>query len=131
MEDVSIISLFIRLVFSLGVVIGLMVIAGRMLRRRGVVPGRATARASLEVVARQSIGRTASVAVVRVADRAFVVGVTEQSVQLLGETDPDSLVQEVDGSGADRTALPGGPIGSGRTWKAMIETLRERTVRRS
>jgi flagellar protein FliO/FliZ len=39
------------------------------------------------VVARQPLGRGSSVAVVRVADRALVLGVTDTHVTLLSETD--------------------------------------------
>jgi hypothetical protein len=52
-------------------------------------------------------------------------------VNLLTEVDPDLV--DIDGPEADRTALPGdGPVGQPSwTWKAMLDTAREKTVRRS
>ena len=48
-------------------------------------PGRRRNR--LEVLARQPLGKSASVAVLRVAGRTLLIGVTEHSVQLLSEVD--------------------------------------------
>ncbi|MDP9394567.1 MAG: flagellar biosynthetic protein FliO, partial [Actinomycetota bacterium] len=75
--------LALRLVLSLGFVIGLMWVAARIVR--GQVAGRGGG--ALEVLARQQLGRGSSVAVLRVADQALVVGITESRVTLLGEAD--------------------------------------------
>lgn len=74
-------GLMLRVGLSFTFVLGLMWFAARMLR------GKMAARGSgvLEVLARQQVGRGASVAVVRVADRALVVGVTEHGISILGE----------------------------------------------
>jgi flagellar protein FliO/FliZ len=132
MGDVSLISLFARLLVSLAVVLGLMMVAGRLLRKRGMVgPNRRTRVAPIEILARQGLGRTASITMVRAGGRVLVLGVTETNVNLLTEADESAVLEDYDGSGADWTALPGG--GSGRpgwTWKAMLDTARERTTRR-
>jgi flagellar biogenesis protein FliO len=132
MGDVSLVSLFARLVVSLAVVLGLMTMAGRALRNRtnGGAPRR-TRVAPIEVLARQGLGRSASVTMVRAGGRVLVLGVTDTQVNLLAEGEEPSGVED-DGSGAEWTALPGnGPDRSGWTWKAMLDTARERTVRRS
>ena len=49
-------------------------------------------------------------------------------VRVLAEADPESF--DTDGSETDRTASPGGGSRSGWTWKAMLEAVRELTVRR-
>jgi flagellar protein FliO/FliZ len=109
----------------------------------------------LEVLARQPVGRTASVAVVRVADRAYVLGVTEQSITLLEETGLDDLqdaesarplpprvrrtpldrspgptsVSVPDGHATSAGTLHGSVLAPS-TWRQAVEVVRERTVRR-
>jgi len=113
-----------RLLVSLAVVLGLMALAARAVRRRGLTGGGTSASTRIEVLARQGLGRTASVQLVRVAGRTLVLGVTEQSVQVLGEADPlllaaeQALVPEV----SETRTTPG--------WGPLLAALQERTVRR-
>ena len=134
----SVPALLARLTVSLAVVLGLMVLVARVLRSRtslGTARGRV---APIEVLARQGFGRSASVALVRAGGRALVIGVTDTHVTLLAEADPEALVAGTpspgtsgDGPpGAHRTALPAGDR-PGPSWKATLEQVRERTVRRS
>src|SRR4051794_30565202 len=147
--------MLLRLVLSLGAVIALMWLAARVLR--GSMGGRNTG--ALEILARQQLSRGASVSVVRVADRALVVGVTENHVSLLAETDLDliQLAQEAGSEATDQDAdtsvsvdedgnvrivgqpLPrsgrgstplAGSILSPDTWRRTINALRERSTRR-
>lgn len=147
MTEVSLGELLLRLVVSLAVVIGLMLVAAWVVRRKG---GAALlgggGRSPFTVVARQSLTKSASLQVVTIGDRALVLGVTEQSVTLLAEADPELFpegrsgsgevsveVRRYDGgSGAQRTALPEGDasMSPGPAWKAGLEQLRERSVRR-
>lgn len=60
----------------------------------------------MTVLARQQLSRTSSVTVLRVMDRALVLGVTEQGVQLIGETEL-SAVEE---------ALATTETGRSRSW---------------
>jgi flagellar biogenesis protein FliO len=71
------------------------------------------------VVARQALGRGASVALVRGAGKALLVGVTEHAVTVLAEAGPEAEAagDESQQAGAQRMGL--------------VETLRERTARRS
>ncbi|GAA0243590.1 flagellar biosynthetic protein FliO [Cryptosporangium japonicum] len=71
----------LRAVFSLTVVLFLMWGLARLVRRGPI--GRGTA--SLSVLSRQQLSRGASVAVVKVDDRALVLGVTDAQVTYLTE----------------------------------------------
>jgi flagellar protein FliO/FliZ len=125
MEDVSVLSLLGRLVFSLAVVLVLMYLVARVMRNK-TMPGvgRIGARRDLlQVVARQTLSRTASIAVVHAADRALVVGVTDHGVSVLAELDVASLEPD---EPDDAT-----PIAAGPSWQGFLDALRERSVRRS
>lgn len=130
MGDVSLVSLFGRLLVSMALVLLVMALAGRALRRKSLpgIRGRQKV-APIEVLARQGLGRSASIAMVRAGGKVLLLGVTDSNVNILGEADDLGLLED-DGSGADWTALPGdGPTRPGRTWKAMLDAARERTVR--
>jgi len=77
-------QLTLRIVFSLAVVLFIMWGLARVVRR----PLGTGRRAGLvSVLGRQQLSKGAAVAVVRVVDRALVVGVTDGQVTLLGEAD--------------------------------------------
>ncbi|MGH3423218.1 MAG: FliO/MopB family protein [Nocardioidaceae bacterium] len=81
------VELVLRVVLSLAVVLGLLWFIARMSARR-MGGGRGSV---LNVVGRQSLGRTASMAVVTVGARVLVVGVSENGVRLLTELDPEEI----------------------------------------
>ena len=138
-------ELVLRIAFSLLVVFGLMWGLARVARRGGV--GRRGS-GSLSVLNRQSLSRGSSVAVVQVADRALILGVTDTQVSLLGETDltafghdphpgPEPAAATVDGlPPLHPTVLPhhggklDGSLLSPRTWGSTLDFLRDRTTRR-
>ncbi|GAA3930648.1 flagellar biosynthetic protein FliO [Actinoplanes auranticolor] len=137
-------ELVLRIAFSLLVVFGLMWGLARVARRGGV--GRRGS-GSLSVLNRQSLSRGSSVAVVQVADRALILGVTDNQVSLLGETDLDAFgheshpVHDPKGDGSHLlathpTVLPhhggklDGSLLSPRTWGSTLDFLRDRTTRR-
>ena len=74
MSTAATLALFARLLVSLGVVIGLMWLAARVVRRRGIggVGGAepAAGRARSTSIARRTLGRNASIAVVRAGNQA-------------------------------------------------------------
>ena len=141
------VGMLVRMLVSLAVVLALMYIAARLLNRtHGSVrsaprrhrPGSRAAgtaapprRVDLEVVGHRPLGKGASVALVRAADRTWLVGVTDTSVRLLSELEP---AHEPDvGAMPDDAALasvaqlvPGSsaPV-------SLLDQLRERTVRRA
>lgn len=120
------VELVIRVVFSLAVVLGLLWFVARTSSRRFGGPARSVVR----VVARQSLARAASLAVVEVGERVLVVGVSENGVNLLTELDPSELsvaAAEPEVAPAaiavpgDRRAEPAaglaGSVLSGQTWR--------------
>jgi flagellar protein FliO/FliZ len=128
--DVSLPALLLRLIVSMAVVLLLVRLAGNLLQRStGGGKLRRRGRAEVEVLLRQPLGRRSSIGVVRAGDRALVLGITDQSITLLAEGDPDVLVPLAPES--PRTAAPdGGSPASFPTWTAVVDALRERTVRR-
>lgn len=136
--DVSLLTLLVRVVVSLGVVLAVMAAAAAVLRRSGVAGAASVGRRGmrrrslpLEVIARHGLSRNSSLAIVRLGERALVLGVTEHQITLLTELDPAELDATPDPD--QQFAGPAGPgMGAGTLpWKVAIEQLRERTVRRS
>jgi flagellar protein FliO/FliZ len=85
-------SVAIRMVVSLAVVLCLLFVVARFARR-----GRPRAGGpEMAVISRVTVGSKASVAVVRLGDRALVVGVTDSTVTLLSEACLEDLVERVD-----------------------------------
>jgi flagellar protein FliO/FliZ len=143
MADVSVFALLVRLVVSLGVVLGLMWVAARLLARQsGGRVARVSRPVPIQVLARSSLSKNSSVAVVAAAGKALIVGITDNQVTLLGESDLESLTApeaEEDPAttitAAARTRPPwASPARPGAAafspWTAILDTLRDRTVRR-
>ena len=136
--DVSLVTLLVRVVVSLGVVLAIMAAAAAVLRRSGVVGaapagkrGMRRRNLPMEVIARHGLSRGSSLAIVRLGERALVLGVTEHQITLLTEVDPAELDATPDPD--EHLAGPAGPgTGPGALpWKVALEQMRERTVRRS
>lgn len=85
-------ELMVRLVASLAVVVGLMLLLARFVQKRYV----ARSGAPVQVVHRQPLSRSSSVAVVTVGSRVLVLGTTDHQVTLLTELDPEELELEVE-----------------------------------
>ena len=135
------IELVPRIAFSLLIVLGLMWGLAKLARRplSGHRGGGA-----LSVLNRRQLGRSSSIAVVRVADKALILGVTDTQVSLLGETDLLAFTEEalVQPEHRDSVPLEGrvlddrspgrldGSVLSPRTWRSTLDFLRERTARR-
>jgi flagellar protein FliO/FliZ len=103
---------------------------------------------ALSVLNRQALSRGSSVAVIRVADRALILGVTDAQVSLLGETDLNAFEAEPHARpetpagttdvlpAVHPTVLPhhggklDGSLLSPRTWGSTLDFLRDRTTRR-
>ena len=83
--------MIIRLILSLGFVALVLFYAARLAKKRGLGQGNGV----IEVVARQRMGRSSTVNVVRVADLVLVVGATEEQVTLLAEVDPEAVEQSL------------------------------------
>ncbi|MBN1170813.1 MAG: flagellar biosynthetic protein FliO [Micromonosporaceae bacterium] len=83
----------------------------------------------IALLGRQQLTRGSAVALVRVADRALVLGVTDHQVTLLTETDLGTVADASEM--AKRPAAPAGSALSPATWRQALNVLRDRTVRRS
>lgn len=110
----EVLLLALRMVVSLALVLGLLLLLARYAARRGV--GRAGhGRWDIEVLARRQLSRSASVQIVRIAGQTYVLGVGDSGVRVLrrlpaaegvGETGP----QDAPGGAAQRR--PPGSAGS-------------------
>ena len=126
MSSVSVTALLVRLVLSLGVVIVLMAALAKVARGR---MGRATGRRrdpslQLQVLSRQTIGKNASVLLVRAGDRGLLLGVTEHNVSLITET-------ELTAAPVDEAPAPARAPGLAPPWNMVVQRVRELTVRRA
>jgi flagellar protein FliO/FliZ len=82
-----VLELTVRLIASLAVVVGLMLLLARVVGKRyGTRAG-----SPVQVLHRQPLSRSASVAVISVGGRVLVVGSTDHQVSLLTELDPEEL----------------------------------------
>jgi flagellar protein FliO/FliZ len=81
-----------RLLLALCFVLGLMWMVGRWAKTHGR-GGKGTD--VMTVLARQQLSRNSSVAVVKVLDRAIILGVTDGRVSMLGDTDLAELEQRL------------------------------------
>jgi flagellar protein FliO/FliZ len=111
------IELTVRIIFSLLVVFGLLWGLAKLARR----PLSGRGGGFLQVVARQQLTRGSAVAVVKVADRALILGVTEQGVTLLADADP-ALFEETP---VLRDQLAGSAL-SPKTWSQTFAFFRNR-----
>lgn len=125
-------ELVLRIGFSLLVVFGLMWVLAKV-ARRPFGGGRSTG--AVSVLNRQQLTRGAALTVVRVGDRALILGVTDQQISLLGETDLAAFEKRPD----DRDPVQIMPTAQGRldgsilaprTWRSTLTFLRDRTTRR-
>jgi flagellar protein FliO/FliZ len=126
-------ELALRIGFSLFVVVGLMWALARVVRR----PLSARrAHGALAVLNHQQLTRNAAVTVVKVADRAIVLGVTETQVNFLGEAEVADFEkhEHEEHVHLDPDELPGvhpaGGRSTPRTWTSALDLLRDRTSRR-
>ncbi len=129
-------ELVLRIGFSLLVVLGLLWVLAKVARR----PLAGRSGGMMAVLARQQITRGSAVAIVRVLDRALIVGVTDGQVTLLGEADLAALTQPAGEHAARRETVPltpdvqpgrlDGSALSPQTWSQTVQFLRDRTARR-
>jgi flagellar protein FliO/FliZ len=139
--------MIIRLVLSLAFIAVVLLFAARVAKKRGLGQGNGL----IEVVARQRMGRTSTVNVVRVGDVVLVVGATEEQVTLLAEIDAETVEESlrerqvpVRLSATEHAPAGGSATLAARTtsgalagsvfdrngWGSLVHQLRERTVRR-
>jgi len=132
MSSGATLALFARLIVSLSVVFGLMWFLARVVRRRGLggVGGGGNRRPGVQVdiVARRTLSRNSSIAVVRAGNQHMVVGVTDHMITKLADADFEDEI-EIQNMEGQWTAPSPAPTGASPSWKAMLNQLRDRTVR--
>ena len=138
--------MIIRLILSLAFIAAVLLFAARLAKKRGLGQGNGL----IEVVARQRMGRTSTLNVVRIADVVLVVGATEEHVTLLAEVDAEAVEEALlerrpplrESAHAARGDSPSlvarsssgalaGSVFDRNGWGTFVHQLRERTVRRS
>jgi flagellar protein FliO/FliZ len=90
---------FLRLLVSLAVIVGLLLVITKLSRKRFA----GNQRNMIQVIARQPLSRTSAVTVLRVGSQYLVVGATEGSMTLLSELDPDEIDLDTLDTGTDAT----------------------------
>lgn len=138
-QSVSATSLLVQMVIGLAVIIVLIKVASRFVQSRGGrTVGRRSRPCGITLVGRQSLGKGVQVAMVHTGTQAYLLGVTQHQVTLLGQldtgdvvpaagTDADAGLQLLRGGDGAATA-DGGPL---PVWRSTIEQMRVRTVRRA
>jgi len=152
MDSVALVG---RLLISLAVVLGLMWLVARRMKRSG---GHGKNGKLIELLSRQQLTRSSSVAVVRVLDQGLILGVTDGQVAVLGEVELDAIQEAV---AANETAKASHPVRAVRaprparpaadvpangttargalagsalslsTWRQTVDSLRDLTARRT
>jgi flagellar protein FliO/FliZ len=82
-----VLALTIRLICSLAVVIGLLLLITKLSAKRM----RGPANSLVKLVERRSLSRSSAISVVTVGNRVLVIGTTENEMRLLTELDPSEL----------------------------------------
>jgi flagellar protein FliO/FliZ len=141
--------MIIRLILSLGFIAVVLLYAARLAKKKGLGQGNGL----IEVVARQRMGRSSTVNVVRIADVVLVIGATEEQVTLLAEVDSDAVDTALaerrvpaprpaaDAARPDGAAAPplvarsssgalAGSVFDRAGWGTFVHQMRERTVRK-
>jgi flagellar protein FliO/FliZ len=139
--------MIIRLILSLGFIAIVLLYAARLAKKKGLGQGNGV----IEVIARQRMGRSSTVNVVRIADVVLVIGATEEQITFLAEVDSDAIdtaltERRVPAPRAASAAVPGavapalvarsssgalaGSVFDRAGWGTFVHQLRERTVRK-
>jgi flagellar protein FliO/FliZ len=142
--DTSIAGMMLRLVLALVVVLGLLGGFAWLARKRPGALGGLRKAGPIDVVARQQLSRTSSVQIVRLGDRAVVLGVTDSQVTYLTEGDLSDIADYVDltrrpsaatvpgaeWTGSQKAESTAKPSPSNSSRMGLLEALREKSTRR-
>lgn len=140
--------MLIKVAFVFGLLFVTLRVVGKLYNGGGarIMGGRHDG-AVIQVIGRQTIGRNADVTVVTLGERTLVLGVTEHNVSMVAELDPEDLgttrevielaprvpsPAAVASASSASLAIPArtqAPV-SVPSWRDLLESMRERTVRR-
>jgi flagellar protein FliO/FliZ len=126
-------SQVVRLLVTLALVVGIMLAAVKIARRRrGLSPRTMLGQSQIELVARRGLSRSSSIAVVKFGDRNLVVGVTDAAVSVLADIDDAALggPRRVSGELEATRTSPSRGVRPVPARMALLDAMRERTVRR-
>ena len=130
LADVSVLTMAVRLVVSLGIVLGMIAALAWVARRpKGLGLGFG-ARGAITVRAREQLGRASTLALVQVGERTLLIGANEHAIEVLAEGD-EMLPPEEPETADDRKSSIADPDGSVTPGMNVMEMLREWSVRRS
>ena len=129
-------ELAVRLVLSLSLVLGLLLLLARFGGRKF----RGKSDAMVQILHRQHLTRGSTISVVSVGSRVLVLGTTEQQVRVLTELDPEEVavpafaeVVEQDEQPATLASVPSlgnsplaGSVLSAETWKQALAAATRR-----
>lgn len=139
---VSVAGLLLQMVIGLGVVLAAIAVISRLVKGRGGRIGVSLGRrpALINVVGRQALGKGISLAVVKIGERAFLLGVTPNSVRQLSELSAEELSDPEPAEPASPlVSSTHWPMAGGRrhsqgqqspTWMSTLDHLRDLTARR-
>lgn len=137
LAEVSVFAMAIRLVVSLGIVLGMIAALTWVARRPKGLGFGTQSKDAIAVRGRQQLGRASTVALLQVGDRTILVGANEHSIQVLAEGDdmlppePEPAAADASLTSGDRTSPYAGSDGPASPWTNMMEVLREWSVRRT
>lgn len=144
-----------RLLISLAVVLCLMWLIARRMKRS---VGHGKNGKLIELLSRQQLTRSSSVAVVRVLDQGLILGVTDGQVAVLGEVELDAIQDVIAANETTKATRPARPVRAPRqarphspaevspaaqrpalagsalslgTWRQTVDSLRDLTARRT
>ena len=120
-------ELLVRLVFSLGIILGLLFLAAKIARRNGRtlrLPGIGSfgggrREPTINVIERTSLTKNASLAVVQVGDRTMVIGITDHEVSLLTDQVDTSVTADPVDDDATEDADDSAPVAAVTPISAM------------
>jgi flagellar protein FliO/FliZ len=118
--------MIIRLILSLAFIGFVLLFAARIAKKRGLGQGNGL----IEVVARQRMGRSSSVNVVRIAE-AVEAALAERSAPARQDQETTPGVPAPVRVARPSTGVLAGSVFDRNGWGSLVNTLRERTVRKS
>jgi flagellar biogenesis protein FliO len=95
MEQPGLMSMFLRLLFALIGLVGILVVARFTLKRSGRIGPMAGCRNLVQVISTGYIGVKKSVTMVKIPDVILVLGVTNERITLLSKIEDQALIDQI------------------------------------
>lgn len=127
----STISLIFRVVFSLGLTIGIILLVAKVYQKKLGLPSRVRPNrqvGQLVIRNRVALSKSSSVAVIDAGDRAFVIGITSQNISLLCDLGELGDIEKIDPKNDRHNALDTTPRKLDKTPSTIDLTHRARDL---